>query len=373
MTRALCLALTFAGLGACEFSPPVEAPDDGAWLEPWTHRKAVTLLASEIEAPGNGALDGFPVLVSVTDPQLGATALASGDDLVFTADDGTTLLATDLESFSASGELVAWVKVPSLSATVDTTLYVYYGHATPPARTPEAVWTDHAAVWHLGDDPGPGNPGEIRDATSGSHDGTADGRLVTTDSVAGQIGRGIMFDDEFLQFGQLDTGNTFTISMWIRFAGGSDIKTLIANSASGRDTDGYRLFVNSFEMADSKLVLETGNGSGGSSRKAQTAPGAIPIGTFAHVAAVVDRSTATAMLVVNGESVAVETAVATNFKTNSDLEVARMKDTFLHFPGALDQVEVSRTQRSIEWLRTAFRNQSRPDAFHRLGPEQLQP
>src|SRR5262249_49362282 len=154
--------------GACGFGSPRASQDAGtdasvdgpidtpptAWLHPWSHRKAITLQASQIVAPGAGALVDFPVLISVIDPQIAASALATGADIVFTADDATMVLAGEIESFSpAFKSLVAWVKVPSLSATVDKRLYVYYGYAgpsSPPAQTPKAVWTaDFLAVWHL--------------------------------------------------------------------------------------------------------------------------------------------------------------------------------------------------------------------------------
>jgi MSHA biogenesis protein MshQ len=365
-----------SGLAACAFDPlPPEpaGPTGGAWLEPWTHRKAITLLASEIEAPSDGDLVDFPVLVSLRDPELAATAL--GDDIVFTSGDGETRLASEVELFTqATGELAAWVKVPRLSATADTTVFVYYGNAAPPAQTPEAVWSaDHLAVWHLDQDPGPGGTGDIRDATSGNHDGTPASQLLTENSVAAQIGRGIRFAYHFVDFGTLDTGDKFTISMWVRYEGGFDTKTLLANSESGRDADGYRMYVNAINTTDRRLVFETGNGTSGSGRVAETASGVIPRGDFAHVAAVVDRAAGSARLVVNGVDVTTAPTLATSFKTASDLQIARMEDTYLHFLGLMDQVEVATTLRSIEWLRTAYRNQVQPDSFHQLGAEELAP
>jgi MSHA biogenesis protein MshQ len=360
----------------CAFEPlPPEStgPTGDAWGE-WSHRKAITLLESEIDAPGDGELVDFPVLISLRDPDL-AKASASGDDILFTAGDGETRLASEIELFTqATGELAAWVKVPRLPATADTTLYMYYGNAAPPSGTPEAVWSaDHLAVWHLNQDPGPGGLGDIRDATSGNHDGTAAEQLSTENSVVARIGRGIRFAYHFVDFGTLDLGTTFTISMWVQYDGGFDTKTLLANSVSGRDADGYRMFVNGADTTDRRLVFETGSGGAGSGRVAETAAGAIPYSNFTHVAAVVDRTTATARLVVNGVDVTVAPTLASGFATASNLQLARMEDTYLHFVGVMDQVEVATTLRSLEWLRTAYRNQAQPDAFHQLGAEELAP
>jgi hypothetical protein len=64
-----------------------DTPTASAWLQPWLFRKQITLRASQIEAPGDLALDNFPVLISVSDPQIRAgAALATGADIVFTSD-----------------------------------------------------------------------------------------------------------------------------------------------------------------------------------------------------------------------------------------------------------------------------------------------
>lgn len=395
MTCVRRSAAVVALAAGCSFTPPAgTAIDPGAdaaidapeplpdseprpWLEPWARRKAITLLASQIEAPGDGALADFPVLVSVTDPQIAAAALASGEDLVFTAGDGETVLASELEAFTpATGELAAWVRVPSLSSTTDTRLYVYYGNPTPPAQTPEDAWgPEYLAVWHLQQDPGPGGAGDIRDATSRDHDGTADAQMEPGDSVPAQIGRGLQFDgaSDVLSFGSMDLGDAFTISMWIRFGGGNSVKTLIANSEHGLQENGFRFFVNSANTSDRRLVFETGSGFPTSGRGAWTDPGAIALDAWTHVAAVVDRDASTARLYVNGERAEVNSSTASSFRTSSDLRIARMKNVFLHFPGTLDEIQVSTTLRSPEWLQTSFHNQGQPGSFHALGPEELAP
>ncbi len=364
-----------AGGGADGAGP---GPDPQAWLHPWARRKAITLRASQIEAPGDGALADFPVLVSVADPQIRASALASGGDIVFTAGDAVTVLASELESFTpAQGDpLIAWVKVPSLPATTDTTLYVYYGNPGPPAPTPEAVWTaNYLAVWHLHQDPGPDTPAQMLDATSGNRDGTASAAMERDDSVRGPIGRALDFNgsDEYVDYASLDFGDRFTISMWASFEGGTNVKTLMSSSTVGGDTDGFRFFINSAGSIDRRILFETGNGTVGSVNRAQTNSNAIPLNTPTHVAAVVDRTAGTALIYVNGVSVATDTSIRNDFRTSSDFELARMEDSGYHLPGTLDEVRVAGALRSPEWIRTQFNNQSRPGDFHVLGPEQLRP
>jgi hypothetical protein len=229
-------------------------------------------------------------------------------------------------------------------------------------------------VWHLHQNPGQGGTGDIRDATSANRDGTASGSMDPNDSVSGRIGRGLQFDgvDEFVDFGSMDFGNMFTISMWVAFTGTSS-KSLMANSGTGLDTNGFRFFVNTFPTTDRRVIFETGNGTNNSGRTAQTADDAINANTLAHVAVVVDRSTRIAQIFVNGVSAAISTMTANNFGNNGIFEIARMAGGALYYQGILDEVRVASTLRPREWLLTSFNNQSQPDNFHMVGPEKSQP
>jgi hypothetical protein len=359
---------------------PVDSTPPIAWLHPWMYRKEITLLASQIDAPSNGSLTNFPVLISVTDAQIAASALATGEDIVFTTSNATSVIPGEIESFTpGNNQLVAWVKVPNLSATVDTKLYVYYGHSgisSLPPQTPQAVWaTDYLGVWHLDEDPGPGGNGDIKDATSGTHNGTAEASMTSSDLVAGRIDRGIRFDgsNDYLNYGSLDFGDAFTISMWVDLNSGSNIKTLIANAASGPDTDGFRLFINDVSTQNRRILFETANGNSGSANLAVTNMGAIAFNTMTHVSVVVDRAAGTAQIYVNGNSAATDTTISTSFRTNSDFEIGRMENNLFFFDGTLDEIEISSALRSAEWLRTSYNNQFQPSAFHTLGTEESEP
>lgn len=383
---------------ACGFkSPPasgidvpgdssVDAPGDTAdaparaWLSPWSHRKPITLLASQIRAPGGGALTDFPVLVSLTDPDIAAAARADGADTAFTAADGTTRLAGELESFTPDDQkLVAWVKVPSLSTTVDTTIFVYYGNPDPPPppQAPETVWTaDYLGVWHLDQDPA--NAGSIRDST-GHLNGTAN-NMISTDRAPAQIGQGLSFDgvDSYLSLPMANLGNTFTISMWVNYkdqigttASG---RTLLANSDRSPDSNGFRFFINSISTSNRRLIFETGTGAPNSGRMAETADGAVPASKFAHVAAVVNRAAQSALLYIDGVLVnPTATSTALNFQNNSDFNVGRRKNGTVYLAGTLDQIEIATVLRSPEWLQTVVNNQAQPSAFHAVGPEEAAP
>jgi len=73
-------------------------------------------------------LTNFPVLINLSsDAQLASDALDSGWDIAF-FDSGNTQLSHEIELFDgATGKLVAWVNVTSLSSSSDTTISMYYG------------------------------------------------------------------------------------------------------------------------------------------------------------------------------------------------------------------------------------------------------
>lgn len=129
--------------------------DETDWLDQdWLYRKAVTIEGDEVAGSSN--LSNYPLLISLdADSHLAAAAQADGDDLVFTAADGTTVLDHEIESFNSStGALTAWVEVASVSYDQDTRLYIYYGNASiANQQHRNQTWsTNYQGVYHLSED-----------------------------------------------------------------------------------------------------------------------------------------------------------------------------------------------------------------------------
>jgi hypothetical protein len=389
---SLCQALVLAALAAgCTFNGPLAGPDappkpgdDAMSLpvdapRPWTHRKQITLQHTQIEAPGEGVLTDFPVLISVTDAEIGATALATGKDIIFTAADGTTVLSSEIESFTpTTGQLVAWVRVPNLSSTVNTTLYIYYGPSSLTPKPPQSVWiANYLAVWHLNQDPDLGHNGDIKDATIADRNGTAAMAFDSSDSAPAQIGRGIRFDgsNESLHFNQANFSNQFTISMWVNFIppmSGENTAMLIANSDSGLETNGFRLSINTTNLPapDRRIIFNVGSGTTSSGKVAMTADNKIVPNTPTYLAIAVNRSISKAFFYINGASATIDDSISDTFETNSDFDIGQAQNGIYRFPGTLDEIQVSTTLRSREWLLTSYRNQSLPSSFHVFSTEE---
>ncbi|HEX4798925.1 MAG TPA: DUF2341 domain-containing protein, partial [Candidatus Paceibacterota bacterium] len=98
-----------------------EGVPNSEWYDQnWSKRKRVNITNSDPTTYSNTAIK-VPVTYD-SDMQ------SDFDDLRFTASDGVTSLDYYIETFSASTNAVAWVRIPSLTANTKTEIYMYYGN-----------------------------------------------------------------------------------------------------------------------------------------------------------------------------------------------------------------------------------------------------
>ena len=142
-----------------------EASAEG-WLAGWNKRVKVTINRIDVDR----TLTNFPVLIYLSNSSSGE----NDEDVSFifdeigsdrkriavTTSNGTTQCYVEIEKWDANNEEAwLWVKVPSMSNTTDTDLYLYYdaGHADntayvgDPQSTPaQNVWSPkYSAVFHF--------------------------------------------------------------------------------------------------------------------------------------------------------------------------------------------------------------------------------
>ena len=112
------------------------------WLNDWSYRRAIT-----ITEQSGGTLTDYQVKVSLNSSNFDfSKANADGSDIRFTEDDGTTLLNYWIEEWdNTSEEAIIWVKIPSILANGDITIYIYYGN------TSATDISDGSAVWDFFD------------------------------------------------------------------------------------------------------------------------------------------------------------------------------------------------------------------------------
>lgn len=341
--------------------PPAEID---AMEEPQLRRKAITIRAAQVEAPGpGGALTDFPVLVSLQDPQIMAGARQDEDNVYFVDADGTTRLAHEIEKWTpGTNEIIAWVKVPRVSETTDTVFYVYYGAPAPGGPVdPAQVWTNgYVAVWHLAEPPG--QAGGINDSTNGN-DGTAHPSMQPNDLVTGKIGDAVDFDgtDDEIEFQNPITGpGAHTISAWVnqRATGSNDAVVTLGEGEQNRARFLYSVFTNDAV------------GFGFYSNDAVTNANIISDGwTLLH------------WTYENRDNVIYVNAISATARVGSGVDTEGTEGRLgnatpgdfganINLNGQLDEVRIATVVRPTEWVRTEFNNQSSPSSFYQVGIEE---
>ena len=150
------------------------------WLPSWSYRKPITVNSGRVP----GTQTNFPMLVSLpSDGDLAAHSLSNGYDIVFTDLSGTTVLNCERELFNPStGQLIAWVNIPSLLD--GTVIYMYFGNSseTTDQQNPTGTWDSHyAGVWHLPN----GTTLSAADSTANGNNGTITGTTATNGQMDG--------------------------------------------------------------------------------------------------------------------------------------------------------------------------------------------
>jgi len=164
----------------------------GSWFTGWSYRKNITILNSKVD--GSSSFSNYPILIYIDNAETDFwNHCNSPENIIFTQSDGLTELDREIEIFDHSNDkLYAFVRIPSLSALVNTSIYIYYDSSSPThGETNDlGTWnTNFKAVWHLNDDP----TGAIYDSTPNDNDGSGN-NMASNDLIDGKVGKALDFD-----------------------------------------------------------------------------------------------------------------------------------------------------------------------------------
>ena len=181
--------------------------------------------------------------------------------------DGVTILDHEIEDYdSTNGDIVAWVKIPSLSSSVDTDIYMYYGCGTAENQeNPPGVWSNgYEAVYHLHDD--------VNDSTT-SHNGT-DYNAPDPVHVDGQIADGHDYEENSSSYTDIGTwnvsGTEITIQAWVEIDTWANVDGRIVSKGIGTETDDHVWMLSTAFTSPNKRLrfrLKTGTLDGSGSDK----------------------------------------------------------------------------------------------------------
>jgi hypothetical protein len=350
------------GCGIADTDSDNDTIVDCADAAPYGWLRQLTLDSLQIAGP----LTDFPVLVQLTDAALASAAAVSGSDIYFTTADQTTLLDFELESYTpGTGTLVAWVLMPSLSASSDAVLFLGYGDGKLDRSDAAGVWSGYHHAWHLAQDPSLG-AGAIKDSTQRAH-GTAQGSMSSAALVAGVAGNGLSFDgvdDQVTFTNDITGGGSSTLSGWVKPA------------ADSGDLGSAMITLGNANSSQARFLLSTddrGKVKCGFYSNDDLSNTALPIGTWKHLAWVWNGSQT--RLYVDGALAfgpANHSSVNTTGASGRIGAAVFMYDYWL--TGQLDEIRVTTVERSAAWITTEYNNQRPGSTFLKaLGAAQAAP
>ena len=342
---------------------------EGYYDNAWTERKRLKIESSLVV---DGPHSNFPVLLQLNDDaELIADAQGDGDDILFTADDGITLLDFEIQSYS-SGDLVAWVEIPEISSSEDTFFYMYYGNSsTSSLEDPAGTWDNNFhAVWHMEESPSAGND-EIQDSTANNRDGSAGSYLNGSDLVTGVFGSGLDFDgsggnNQMVRVANgagLNNTSTGTISLWVQWRGtqssvypGNKYGAIMAREQNGVFGNNI-IALNSSNPASSPVTWTFQNAND------KTITGTTPVGNNTWRYVTVTFTSGNHRLYVDGQ---LEGTSSTTGSLNNN---SAIDFTFGGWEGQgkpnviMDELRLSSVARSAGWVETEYSNMTNPSTF----------
>ncbi len=342
-----------------------------SWFDSdWQYRQLITISPSVT----NSDLTDFPYMLKITDitNPLFDNAQIDGDDIVLTADDGISTLDHEIEYYDSVAEtLVAWVRIPTLSSTVSTDIYMYYGNGSVSTQeNVPGVWSNgYEAVYHLHDD--------FNDS-KGSHNGTNSGSA----DVTGQIADGQDFypDDgvDEISIGNWNfTGDSLTISAWMKSDDGfaQDDPRIISKANSGTPEDHvYMLSLYDGTINENRLRFRVKTGLSDTLGMTEL-QGSSPNGYLPDAAEwylVAGTYDGTQMRLIRDGLDAGSTAKTGLIRQNAwpsyiGNNTANTDTALYSFDGKLDEVRIASAARSLDWMGANYLSQSSPASYVTLG------
>jgi hypothetical protein len=331
----------------------------------WLYRKPITVNSSQI----SGDLIDFPILINIKDFDLQTKARFDGFDIVFTQSNGRTRLDHEIERYnSIEGELIAWVKIPYLTSSVDTKLYMYYGYPNAPNhQNVEGVWSNgYVGVYHM-----PEETGSINNSASDNNDGL---RENTPTRTSGQVGYGQEFTgsgaQDYFNLGDLGIADgineNITFSTWanINDSALEDDAKIFCKRISTDDDNSYT-FTFDNDGVDKDIEIEL-NGLSGDLQE-------VPKSTWVYLVGTYNGSNM--IFYINSINVDQNARSGALWASSKNVTIGVRKRDGLpadhNYGGILDEMRFSDVARSGDWITTEFNNQNSSETFYTIGNEEV--
>jgi len=343
--------------------PPIEW-----WKANWTYRKSVFINSSFI----SNNLFNFPLLVDVTDSSFAANS--HGGDIVFTDAENNKLYHELVSYNNTNGRLIAWVKVPEIHSRKDTKLYIYYGNSEIYRQEDiENVWdANYVMVLHLDEE-----QGFAFDSTGNGNDG-----------ITHKIRRGVqgVIDDAYDFYYNYETGylevvhnegiigfDNFTVSFWMKLDDKVHGQALLGKFDTSSDQRSW--FIGYKLSSIFKPIISLYASADGHKTVDWNAALLTSVYDWIYVT-VVWESGSIPKFYINGALVVTSgsSTISTIYQNIAPLHIGKSPlPEYLDLDGYLDEIRLSSSARSPDWILTEYNNLHDPTGFISWGEEETQP
>jgi len=321
---------------------------------------------------GSADSSNFTVLVITTQTYLktvangGSVTSSSGYDIAFYSDSGlTTLLSFKRVYWSAStGACIFAVKVPTLSVSSDTAIYMRYSDSSATTDLQDATNafdSNFKGYWTLGD----GSTLDLNDATSNANTLTNVNSCTAASGINGtgavQITAG--GSGQALHPSNIASMSDFTVTMWVySTVNGTNSTAFSADDFPASPRSGA-LF-KTYRASASSGILEGYDGAGNG-----TAQNFTPVSINAWHKYTMRRTGSTLTLRIDGSNVTTMTMgsgtiTLSNIYFGVHYYSGAMQEK--DFTGKIGITEISNTYRSDSWDTAEYNNVNSPSTFYTI-------
>ncbi|MFZ4396969.1 MAG: DUF2341 domain-containing protein [Kiritimatiellia bacterium] len=330
-------------------------------------------------------LTNFPVLVVLSNNinnsgfHYGYFVTANGYDLRFATDakPTTNSLNYEIESWNPGGTSYVWVQVPTIPTNGQGAIWAYWGNTSAstqlPCTTNGAVWTNgFQAVWHM-------QAVNATDSSINRNNGTASGGVTLS---TGRVGPALTLDGSS---GSLDVASTdlfkgsdnVTVSFWAMPTGAANQQDNTDILDYSHDDGTFGNFAVQRQGTGAGLIwswaIRTGGNSWGPNDVSKTFT--LVQDQWKH--GTLTKSGTSYSFYLDGVVLSgspFPAGSATIDKKTAKLRIGRhAADATRHFRGQLDEIRVSNTARSTNWVWAEYQNQANNTTFNNYGAMEKQP
>jgi prepilin-type N-terminal cleavage/methylation domain-containing protein len=346
----------------------------------YTYKRKITL--GQNSKVSGGPHTDFPIAISEAQDYLKTVANGgkvendNGYDIIFTSDSaGATVLSHEIEYYNPStGEMTAWVKVPTLAANTD--IYMFYGNSdiVSTQENISDVWSNnYQMVTHLNDS----GIGGVRSSVTSSGGWFKYASSSPSEST-GIIGRGQYFDEEYDYLtienntDKAQGTSDFTVEFWMKpdsTAADTYASPVYFGNGGVNGQDGwlFRTY-----LSTKKLYFHMGYNNVANLGGFYLRDTAITDDIWTYVAVTVDRDV--------GYQGYLDTSAVNSFSSSTEgLDIGHVYDVTIgkdwsssnyFFKGEVDELRISTDLKSTDWMTTGYNNIYSTSTFYTVYSEE---